>query len=665
MRAKLLFAALSLCLSVGVAAAQDSVPAATIQNDEGGPVQISGALTYTNTLFTTGVGEPEIILEDQAGFVDRNRHFLIPVQSQVIGQITSDFYTSPFTYSLSLPEVPNGSYRDVDHDGEEDQGVQVFAIAYWENIWGDPYLEVRDLGGGGWSTAYASTRISPDPSRQGEVIGGKYVVYAADDQQEFPSGFGADDELFTDDDPLVRLPQGYTVVNMDAEPFTYDRARTQVIDLIEGEASQLDDYSSMGYADAFSAFVDQLREEYAFTEYKGIDWDTLEAEFLPRFQQADSDGDVAEYLRAIRDFSFRIPDRHVATNATSALSDDFTALFGGGVGIAIRPLDDGRVIVNYLVADSPAAQAGIQLRAEVKQWNGQPIAQAMAAVQPWVSLSTPEALAYQQARYVTRSPIGSDVTITYRNPGDTEDMTVTLTSVQENESFRASSTTAGSSATGFELPLEYHILDNGYAYVEIYSFSDNSRLTIELWERLMQTLNAAQVPGLIIDMRHNGGGSGWIADQMAAYFFEEELSLGNTAVYDKSKQDFYLDPNGAQHFYLPDEQFRYQGKVAVLVGQDCVSACEFFTYNMTLENRAAIVGMYPTAGGGGGVEDVMLPEGVIFRFPIARNLDPQGNIIIEGTGIAPTVKVPVDEQTLFAEGDPILDAAVAWLNEQT
>jgi carboxyl-terminal processing protease len=294
----------------------------------------------------------------------------------------------------------------------------------------------------------------------------------------------------------------------------------------------------MSYADAFTAFVNQLREEYAFTQFKGIDWDALEEEFLPRFQQADEDKDVLEYLRAVRDFAFRIPDRHIGTNATSALSDDFTAQFGGGVGVAIRPLDDGRVIVNYLTADSPAAQAGIQLRAEIKQWNGQPIAQAMAEQQPWVSLSTPETLAYQQARYVTRSPIGSDVTITYRNPGDTDDQTVTLTSVQENESFRASSTTAGSSATGFELPIEYRILDNGYAYVEILSFSDNDRLIIELWERLMQTLNAQQVPGLIIDMRHNGGGSGWIANQMAAYFFNQEVQLGNTSVYDKAKGDF-------------------------------------------------------------------------------------------------------------------------------
>jgi hypothetical protein len=34
--------------------------------------------------------------------------------------------------------------RDVDNDGETDAGVMVFAVAYWSNTFGDPYLEERD-----------------------------------------------------------------------------------------------------------------------------------------------------------------------------------------------------------------------------------------------------------------------------------------------------------------------------------------------------------------------------------------------------------------------------------------------------------------------------------------------------------------------------------------
>ena len=169
---------------------------------QGGPKIVTGKVTYTNPFFTRGVAEPEI-LEDEGGFVTRNRKFVIPIKSQVIGEITSDFYTSPFTYSLSLPAEPNGTLHDVNHDGKKDTGVMVFAVAYWTNTWGDPYLEVRDQGGGGWSSAYASTRISQNRDTYLEVYGGKYLVYAPDDKEQFPSGFGPDKKLFTNDDPII------------------------------------------------------------------------------------------------------------------------------------------------------------------------------------------------------------------------------------------------------------------------------------------------------------------------------------------------------------------------------------------------------------------------------------------------------------------------------
>ena len=166
-------------LSTADALAQEdseTPPAAQIVNDEGGAVRISGSVTYSAPYFTLGVAQPLVILEDQAGFVDRNEHFLMPVASQTIGQITSDFFTSPFQYSLALPIEPQGSYRDVDNDDVEDEGVQIFAIAYWDNTFGDPFLEERDLYGGGWSTAYASTRISDDIETDREIVGGVFLV---------------------------------------------------------------------------------------------------------------------------------------------------------------------------------------------------------------------------------------------------------------------------------------------------------------------------------------------------------------------------------------------------------------------------------------------------------------------------------------------------------
>lgn len=235
-------------------------------------VSVTGDVEYANAFFTMGVAAPMIILEDQAGFIDRNKGFLMPPESQTLGQITSDFYESP-SYSVALPIEPQGTLRDLDQDGEEDTGVMTFAVAYWTNIFGDPFLEKRDLMGGGWSTAYASTEVADDPDSKDEIVGGKFLVYAPDDQQGFPSGFGEDGLLFTEDNPIVALPQGYTIVDMDSDPFTFDRSRHPQIDLIEPESAAMDDFSQMSYSEAFDAMIEKMRKEYAFTEYKEIDWD--------------------------------------------------------------------------------------------------------------------------------------------------------------------------------------------------------------------------------------------------------------------------------------------------------------------------------------------------------------------------------------------------------
>ena len=658
----MLFAGLLLATCFSVAAQTDLVPA-PILNDEGGTRAVYGEMSYTNPYLTDGVAEPLIILEDQAGFVDRDRDFTFSPESQVMGRLTSDFFTSPVSYVLQLPFEPQGSLRDVDNDGAEDGGVQIFAVAFWTNIWGPPELEERDLGGGGWSTAYASTDTSNRSQTLNEVIGGQLLVYAPDDEQGFPSGYGEDGLLFTEDDPAVGLPAGYTLVSLDSDPFTFDRSAEPVVNLIEGEASEADDFSGMDYTAAFDAMLDKFRREYAFTEYKGIDWDAMSAEFRPRFEQAQADADPEAYEFALRDFSWSIPDSHVGVSFGPAVYRGFREAIAGGIGIAIRELDDGRIVVNFLLEDSPADEAGIELRAEILEINGQPAAEYVSETVAWSEpFSLEEQKRLQQLRYATRFPADSEVELSWRNPGAEEISNAVLPTSEERDSFDFSSFFQGRDR--HRLPLEFEEIEGSdFTLVQIHSFSDNERLTIDLWERLIDELNYYAVPGLVIDMRSNGGGSGWLAQQMAAYFFNEPHVLGNSGFYDEDTEDFFFDPDTEDDFILPPEDLRYDGEVAVLVYSSCYSACEFFSYYMTVEDRAAIVGHTATAGAGGSVETFYMPDDMEVTFTVGRAVDADHNIHLEGIGVVPTLRVPVTEETLFSDGDPVLEAAIAWLND--
>jgi len=637
---------------------QTATPAATeAPAQRGGPKIVTGSVTYTNIFFTEGVAEPEVILEDQGGFVTRNRKFVIPVKSQVIGEITSDFYESPFTYSLSLPAEPNGTLEDVNHDGKTDTGVMVFAVAYWTNTWGDPYLEKRDQGGGGWSSAYASTKVSDDRDSYLEVYGGKYLVYAPDDKQQFPSGFGTDKKLFTDDDPIMSIPAGWSVIDLDQTPFAIDRSEKPTIDLLEPASSALDDFSKLSYTDAFDKMVDKFKKEYAWTELKNIDWDAKATEFRPRFEEALKNNDKHAYVLALRDFLWSIPDTHVGFDQ-SLIEDDFLTDTAGGLGFAMRETDDGKIIANFVLQGGSADKAGMKWGAEILSLDGKPTSDVIDATVPWSSpFSNPANKRLQQLRYALRFKLDKgQVEVKFENPGGNE-QTAKLDVTNEHDSFRFSSFYAGEPQTS--LPVEFSVLPSGYGYIKINSFLDNDVLSIQVWERAITYFNDNEVPGVILDMRHNDGGSGWLADQMAAYFFDKETVVGNTAYYNKGSGDFYMDPGDQTSMIPPSANLQYSGPVVVMVGPACASACEFFSYDMTINNRATVIGQYPTEGAGGSVEDFMMPEDIQVQLTIGRAVDAQGNVHLEGKGVVPTVKVPVTAETLLkqANGEDVVLAA--------
>ena len=632
--------------------------------EEGGTKIVTGTVTYTNPFFTEGVAQPIVILEDQGGFVTRDRNFIIPVESQVIATITSDFYTSPFTYSLSLPEEPDGTLHDVDHDGKTETGVMVFAVAYWTNTWGDPFLEKRDQGGGGWSSAYASTKVSDDRDSYLEVYGGKYLVYAPDGEQQFPSGFGDDAKLFTDDDPVMDLPAGWSLVDMDQSPFAIDRSENPTVELFEPEGSALDDFSDLSYTEGFDKMVEKFSNEYAFTELKNIDWDAKAKQFRPAFEAAEKAKDAHAYALALRDFLWSIPDTHVGFDQT-LITDDFQVDTAGGIGFGIRETGDGKIVANFILDGGPADKAGMEWGAEIVSLDGQPVADVVEATVPWSSpFSNPIIKRLQQLRYATRFKLDKgEVEVTFKNPGGAE-KTATLAVVQERDSFTYSSFYAGVSPT--ELPVEFDVLPSGYGYIKVNSFLDNDVLSIQVWERAIKYFNDNSVPGVILDLRVNGGGSGWLADQMAAYFFNEETLVGNTAYYDDSSGEFYMDPGDDTYMIPPREDLQYNGPVVVMVGPACASACEFFSYDMTINDRATVVGFYPSDGAGGSVEQFIMPEDITVQMTIGRAVDAEGNIHLEGKGVVPDVKVPVTLETLkqLADGEDVaLETAVKVVSQ--
>jgi len=121
-----------------------------------------------------------------------------------------------------------------------------------------------------------------------------------------------------------------------------------------------------------------------------------------------------------------------------------------------------------------------------------------------------------------------------------------------------------------------------------------------------------------------------------------------------------FEPEGLREKVFPNQnQYRFD-KMVLLVGPACFSACEIESYGFSQVPGMIVVGQFPTAG----VEaetargSFNLPEGFSVTVPTGRFTLPEGSIFLEGQGVQPTLKVPVDETTALSTDDVVLQAGI-------
>jgi C-terminal processing protease CtpA/Prc len=617
------------------------------------PIKLTGTLSYSNDLLTAYHTRHAVALVDLHGFVVRDEAWPIRAHTLMFGSLTLDKQHQSGVYTLFLPAQPPGTLSDVDHDAAQGQGVKVFAVSYWF----DPFSSA-DRHVQGWPTYLTSTRI--DSENHDEVTGGKLVVWAPDRQQQFPSDFGPDQRLFTDDDLLEPLAAGYSVIDLSTSPFTIDRSREPQLALREEHSIAVKDFANLGYQAAFKRMFEEVRRDYAFNGIPGKapDWDALYDQILPRVAESERHSDAKAFYMALRDFAYAFHDGHVNLDGGNLADESFDLQAGGGYGFAIRALDDGRSIVVYVVEEGPAAQAGLIAGAEVIRFGDQPIDQAVSAVQPFGGpFSTEQALRYDQQRYLTRAPIGTSARVTFRNPGRPE-ATATLTAIDERQSLRVSSIYRGADPSA--LPVEYHVLDSGLGYVRINSNDDDLDLIDELFVRALDSFQYHEVPGVIVDLRQNDGGANLY---LAGYLVDEPIPLAQLEYYSQATRRF--EPDGPPDQIEPVENPYHFDKLAVLVGPACFSACEIEAYGFSQVPSAIVVGQSPSAGVEAEVAQgqYQLPEDIWLQVPTGRYVLPDGTLFLEGAGVAPTVRVPIDTAALLSENDVVLQAAEKALLE--
>ena len=270
-----------------------------------------------------------------------------------------------------------------------------------------------------------------------------------------------------------------------------------------------------------------------------------------------------------------------------------------GIGAAITVDDDGQIVVVAPIADTPAAEAGIQPGDAILEVDG-------------VSTS---GMGLFEVILKVRGPKGTSVSLLILHPDETEPVEIEI--IRD------------------EIKVESVSLEmrDDIAYVRIHEFNEQ---TNEELSPVLEAIASANASGIILDLRSNPGGLLSTVVDVTSRFLDEGLLV--VSIRDNEGNLENLEANS--------QQITTDLPMVVLVDSFSASGSEVLAGALQDHNRATIAGSM-TFGKGSVNYLQQLADGSGIYITAARWLTPNGNLI-EGEGIVPDVELEGDEAVQWA-----------------
>lgn len=397
-----------------------------------------------------------------------------------------------------------------------------------------------------------------------------------------------------------------------------------------------------------------VRDRHWDPDLGGLDWEAVKAELRPRVEAAET----MEVARGVmRDALARLKQSHFAIISGEAYSQ--VSRVGGGdagersgtsdgpgaggsdgrSGLELR-IVDGAAVVTRVDPGSGADLAGVRMGWIVESIRGRPTDQAIAAMSEQASGPEAVALIVRGFESMITGPDGSVVPVVFRDERDElAPRDITLNSPP------------GEPVRFGHLP-PVHVdfvstrLPGNIGYIRFNYFLDPGRV-MPRFASAMESFASAQ--GVILDLRGNPGGIGFMANGMSGFFVDKEgLKLGEMRTRDTTI-NFVIFPRVEV----------YNGPLAILVDELSYSTSEIMAGGLQDIGRARIFG---SRTGGGALPSTIekLPNGDGFQFAMANYVSASGRVL-EGEGVIPDHEVRIDRATLLMGQDPAVGAASAWI----
>lgn len=360
-----------------------------------------------------------------------------------------------------------------------------------------------------------------------------------------------------------------------------------------------------------------VRDKFYDPNMGGVDWNAVRARYAPRVATAKTDAELYGLLNEMLS-ELKVSHMGVVT------PEDLKRMTAPPVttGLGIRNVE-GRVVVTRVLSGSPAERERARPGSVVLKIDG-------AGVKDM-----------EDALSKLHGAPGTKALVTLLDERDAE-REVTL----ERATLRPGEVESSKLARGASLYALFDArrLEGGIGYIRFTSFI--AALDAKIREAFASMQDA---PGVIIDLRGNGGGDDSVAINLAGNLFDRPKQLMVTRT--RKGDTLYYRARPSKRPYL--------GPVVILVDNASGSASEQLTAGLQEAGRAYVIGN-TTAGDDMDAELEELPGGAYLIYAAGQPRTPKG-VVIEGRGVIPDLEVNLTRAGLLRGEDAQLDAAINYI----
>ena len=376
----------------------------------------------------------------------------------------------------------------------------------------------------------------------------------------------------------------------------------------------------------------EIRDHYYDPSYNGVNWDEVLRRYAPLVTATKSD---QEFYALMSQMTSELHDAHTRFSSPEQWRN-FRRQQGVTVGFSVDDVD-GETVVTNVIPGTEAARAGIGPGMVVQRVDDIPVRERIAEIQKKRLPSSSER--------ATRWFIYNRV---FAGPPDT------LVKVALKRADGSPFEVSVRRQIYSEAPqVTTHVLSSGNVYIRFDGFQHP--ITAEFRAALQKFRDA---PGLIVDLRRNGGGDLAVLLPIAGYFFGKKTLFAKDSTRTGKPLSSYVGL-----FKLPLQlyvghpgQQIYSGPMVILVDAHSASSSEVFAAGMQDTLRAKVIGSQSCGCVLGIAKPRVMKGGGVLEMSEVLWFSPKGRKL-EGTGIIPDELVTPTMFDLQRGRDAVLAAA--------